>query len=276
MSITVTLTNGIIPTSNIGLHMTIKQVWQFLHALQVNAWLCQGANPSRPLAFDKETWFDLFDCSADDGFIVQIKKTRWMRRSKVLNFHSVLRKGWTIKSSSHLFAKKEHLDLISQILNINWFSLPAKVVCSLEIGVGSGNAEGKRHWKQALESPLTPCTKWYSLNWEDLFSDSAEKDSKSRYHIVLICAMEAKWWTKISRKPRVSSHTLYQMVLPSLKLILGFYLSKAEVKDSKSRYHIVLICAMETKRWPICADVLSGCHKCMVALVKIFEVRYKD
>ena len=184
MSITVTLTNGIVPTSSIGLHMTIKQVWQFLHALQINALLCQGANPSRPLAFDKETWFDLFDCSADDGFIVQIKKTRWMRRSKVLNFHSVLRKGWTIKSSSHLFAKKEHLDLISQILNINWFSLPDKVICSLEMGAASGNTEGKRHWNQALESPHTPCTKCYSINW-DLFSDSAYQKFKSRIQKVV-------------------------------------------------------------------------------------------
>ena len=87
---------------------------------------------------------------------------------------------------------------------------------------------------------------------------------------------ECRGETTLEASPGVSSHTLYQMVLPSLKLILGFYLSKAEVKDSKSRYHIVIICAMETKRWPICADVLSGCHKCMVVLVIIFEVRYKS
>ena len=47
---------------------------------------------------------------------------------------------------------------------LNTISLPEKVMCLLGMGVESGDPEGKRHWKQALESPLTPCTKWYFLN----------------------------------------------------------------------------------------------------------------
>ena len=45
--------------------------------------ICKGGN-QWPLEFDKECSFDLSDCEEEEGFVVRIKKTRWMRRSKVL------------------------------------------------------------------------------------------------------------------------------------------------------------------------------------------------
>ena len=44
----------------------------------------------------------------------------------------------------------------------------------------------------------------------------------------------------------------------------------------KSLPHSVNMCYGDKTMTHICADVLSGCHKCMVALVIIFEVRYNS
>ena len=84
MSITVILTNGIIPTPSLGQHMKMVmcQVKDLIQ-IQPKPCLCQGSN-QWPLAFDKECSFKLSDCEEGKSFIVQIKKTRWMRRSKVL------------------------------------------------------------------------------------------------------------------------------------------------------------------------------------------------
>ena len=85
MSITVILTNGIIPTPSLGQHMKMVmcQVKDLIQ-IQPKPCLCQGSN-QWPLSFDKECSFKLSDCEEGKSFIVQIKKTRWMRRSKVLH-----------------------------------------------------------------------------------------------------------------------------------------------------------------------------------------------
>ena len=46
--------------------------------------ICKGGN-QWPLEFGKECLFNLLDCE-EEGFVVQIKKTRWMRRSKLKGF----------------------------------------------------------------------------------------------------------------------------------------------------------------------------------------------
>ena len=140
MSITVILTNGIIPTPSLGQHMKMVmcQVKDLIQ-IQPKPCLCQGSN-QWPLAFDKECSFKLSDCEEGKSFIVQIKKTRWMRRSKVLH-------------------------LIQFFLPLeNSFYIPDEVVGTVHLGPKSENLEGRRQWEQAIQSPGIPCTKWYPLN----------------------------------------------------------------------------------------------------------------
>ena len=43
---------------------------------------CQESSRQERLAFEKEKCFKLSDCPAEDSFIIQIKKIRWIKRSK--------------------------------------------------------------------------------------------------------------------------------------------------------------------------------------------------
>ena len=88
------------------------------------------------MAFDKERSFDLLDCEEEEGVVVRIKKTRWMKRSKVL--------------------------LTS--LPLNTVFVPDEVVGLFHLGPKSENIEGRQQWEQAIQSPGTPCTKWFPLN----------------------------------------------------------------------------------------------------------------
>ena len=87
------------------------------------------------MAFDKERSFDLLDCEEEEGFVVRIKKTRWMKRSKVL---------------------------LNTFLNTVF--VPDEVVGLFHLGPKSENIEGRQQWEQAIQSPGTPCTKWFPLN----------------------------------------------------------------------------------------------------------------
>ena len=117
--------------------------------------LRQGANQCRPLAFDQETCFDLLDRSADDGFIVQIKKARWMRRSKVSHSYSVLRNLRYISIVQRLsFCQKETVDRINRIQykpapSDYQLIFPSSQSC---VFTGDGSGKWERRGGTSLES----------------------------------------------------------------------------------------------------------------------------
>ena len=164
MSITVSVTNWLVSNATYGIHLKMV-IWKFECILlvppnlffflvldfnpdfvlcRVCSDLSQGNN-QRTLAFDKESVFSLSDCPDKDGFIVNIEKTRWIRRSKIF---------------THLLIFKANSKTL-------WMSflipLSDEVVGSVRLGAESGDEDGRQHWIQALQFPDTPCVKWYPM-----------------------------------------------------------------------------------------------------------------
>ena len=78
MSISVSLNEGVLATSTHGFYL--KMVSEFLEGEPCFDLCFFQGNNQRTLVFDQESCFSLSDSPDNDGFIVQIKMTRWMRR----------------------------------------------------------------------------------------------------------------------------------------------------------------------------------------------------
>ena len=77
------------------------------------------------MAFDKGGVFNLSDCPDKDGFIVNIEKTRWIRRSK---FSFIFKANFKTLWMSFLIP------------------LPDEIVGSVRLGAESEDDDRRQHW----------------------------------------------------------------------------------------------------------------------------------